>query len=128
MQERIEQEIEMLHQRYPQMEKNGNWIRIPNYPLPEGWNRTTTDVALQIPPQYPGTPPYGIYTPGGLLFRGASPDNYTAASTQVPFSGTWYVFSWAPVDGQWRATSDPRTGSNLLNWVIGFAQRFKEGK
>lgn len=128
MQERIEQEIEMLRQRYPQLERNGNWIRIPNYPLPEGWNQTATDVAFEIPTQYPGTPPYGICTPVGLLFRGASPDSYTPSHAQVPFSGAWGRFSWAPEDGHWRATNDPHTGSNLLNWVIGFAQRFKEGK
>lgn len=127
MQDRIEQEIEMLRQRFPQLERNRNWIRIPNYPLPEGWNRTATDVAFEIPPQYPGTPPYGICTPVGLMFRGAPPDSYTPSHAEVPFAGTWGRFSWAPEE-QWRPTRDPHTGTNLLNWAIGFAQRFKEGK
>lgn len=126
MQGRIEQEIAMLRQRFPQLERNGNWIRIPNYPLPEGWNRTETDVAFEIPAQYPGTPPYGICTLVGLLFRGASPDSYTPSHAEVPFSGVWGRFSWAPAE--WRQTADPLKGSNLLNWVIGFAQRFREGK
>lgn len=126
MQERIEQEVEMLRQRFPELERNGNWIRIPNYPLPDGWNRPATDIAFQMPPQYPGTPPYGIYTPAGLLFQGVSPDNYTASSSPVPFPGAWYVFSWTPEE--WRQTADPLKGSNLLIWVIGFSQRFREGK
>lgn len=132
MEERIKKELELLLQRYPDLEykEEGQWIRIPSYPLPEGWNRSSTDVAFQIPVAgYPGVPPYGIYTPTGLLFKQTKPDNYTEpAPTQLPFPGTWGIFSWRPDDGQWRATADLMTGSNLLNWVTGFADRFREGK
>jgi len=130
MEERIDKEIELLCQRHPQLEykEEGLWIRIPSYPLPEGWNRPTTDVAFQIPVGYPGTPPYGIYTISSLSFQGSKPQNYTEpAPNQPPFEGTWGVFSWSPADGQWRATADLITGSNLLNWVVGFATRFREG-
>ena len=128
MQERIEQELRLLRTRFSDLEyvAQGQWVRIPDYPLPEGWNRTTTDVAFPIPVGFPGTPPYGIYAPVGLTFNGQRPDNYTEPAG-TPFSGTWGVFSWAPGDG-WRATADPATGSNLLNWVVGFAVRFREGK
>ncbi|HXG06097.1 MAG TPA: hypothetical protein VNI77_02085 [Nitrososphaera sp.] len=87
-------------------------------------------MAFQIPlAGYPGVPPYGIYAPAGLTFKGVLPDNYTEpASAQPPFGGTWGVFSWTPEDGQWRATADLVTGSNLLNWVLSFADRFREGK
>lgn len=131
MQERITQELALLRQRYPSLEykEEGRWVRIPSYPLPEGWNLTPTDVAFQIPVGYPGTPPYGLYTPIGLLFKGERPNNYTEpAPNQPPFLGTWGVFSWMPDDGQWRATTDLLMGSNLLNWVTGFADRFRQGK
>ncbi len=123
--------MELLRTRYPDLEyiEEGNWVCIPEHPLPGGWNRTLTDVAFQIPTGYPGTPPYGIYTPVGLLFNGAPPDNYTDPSpNQTPFSGQWGIFSWAPKKGQWRATADLVTGANLLNWVRGFSDRFNEGK
>ena len=131
MEERIEQELVLLRRYHPDLEykEEGRWVRILAYPLPEGWNRSSTDVAFQIIVGYPGTPPYGIYAPAGLTFNGARPDNYVEpASTQPPFPGTWGIFSWTPVEGQWRATADLLTGSNLLNWVIGFADRFREGK
>lgn len=131
MEERIKKELELLRKRYPDLEytEEGKWVRIPAYPLPEGWNRSSTDVAFQIPVGYPGTPPYGIYTPAGILFRGHSPHDYREpAPNKPPFSGSWGIFSWRPDEGQWRATADPATGSNLLNWVIGFRNRFQAGR
>ena len=131
MEQRIGQELELLRRRFSNLEyrEDGRWVRIPGYPLPEKWNRSATDVAFQIPVGYPGTPPYGIYVPSGLLFQGARPDNYTEpASPQPPFGGTWGIFSWAPEDGQWNPTADPVAGRNLLNWITGFADRFREGK
>lgn len=131
MLERIEAELALLRSRYPRLEyqATGQWIRIPSYTLPDGWSQKATDVAFQIPPAYPGTPPYGIHTPVGLTFNGARPDNYVEpAQTAPPFPGTWGVFSWAPADGEWRPTGDIVSGSNLTNWTQGFADRFREGK
>lgn len=130
MRERIQQELELLRKRYPDLEyqEESHWVRIPAYALPAGWNRPSTHVAFQIPTAYPGTPPYGIYVPAGLTFNAARPNNYTEpASTQPPFEGSWGIFSWAPADGQWRPTADRVTGSNLSNWASGFADRFREG-
>jgi hypothetical protein len=123
------QELALLRQRYTDVEyrTDGQWVRVGAYALPEGWNRDTTDVAFQIPPAYPGTPPYGIYVPTGLMFNGSRPNNYNEpAGTQPPFGGSWGVFSWSHTE-QWRATADLVTGANLLNWVMSFADRFREG-
>jgi len=131
MQERIEQELVLLRGRWPDLDyrNDGQWIRIPGYPLPAGWNRTTTDVAFQIHVSHPGTPPYGFYVPAGLTVNAQRPDNYVEpAPAQPPFGGAWGIFSWAPGDGEWRPTDDPQRGSNLLNWAVGFAVRFREGK
>ena len=131
MEERIKQELALLHRHFPDLEykEGGQWVRILSYRLPEGWNRSSTDAVFQIPVGFPGVPPYGIYVPIGLLFQEAAPQNYKEpAPTQPPFPGKWGIFSWAPADGQWRATADLSTGYNLLNWVMGFADRFREGK
>jgi hypothetical protein len=103
-------------------------VRIPSYSMPPGWNRAVSDVAFQIPVGYPGTPPYGFYVPAGIAFKGQRPNNYTEpAQNRPPFDGEWGIFSWAPADGQWRATGDLSTGCNLLNWVLGFSKRIQEG-
>jgi hypothetical protein len=130
MEERIKLELELLRQRFPGLEykEDGRWVRVPLYPLPENWNRASTDVAFQIKVGYPGAPPYGIYALAGLTFNGSKPNDYTEpAPTQPPFEGTWGIFSWEPAPGEWRATTDLVTGSNLLNWVLGFGDRFREG-
>lgn len=131
MDDRIEAELELILQRFPAAEyrAEGRWLRIPQYPLPPGWNRAETDVACQIPAAYPGTPPYGIYVPSGIAFDGTGPANYQdRADNQPPFGGEWGVFSWQPMDNEWRATTNIHEGSNLMNWVLGFAGRFREGR
>lgn len=130
MQERIDQELALLRQRYPDLEyrEEGRWIRVPAYPLPSGWNRTSTDIAFQIPVGYPGTQPYGFCTSVGLQFNGQSPDNCQAADPMPPFEGgPWVRFSWTP-ETPWQPAAQVTAGSNLLNWVIGFADRFRQGK
>jgi hypothetical protein len=130
MTERIARELELLRKRWPDLEyvEDGQWVRLPGYPLPEGWSRPSTDVACQIPKTYPGTPPYGIYVPVGLTFKGSPPDNYTPASTKPPFPGDWGIFSWTQDAGGWHATADLTTGSNLFNFALTFAERFQQGK
>lgn len=130
MEERIIKELELLRAKFPdlQYKEEGHWILIPAYPLHEGWNKTITDVAFQIPIGYPGTPPYAFHVPVGLQFNGNKPNNYQEPTQNVPpFPGAWGTFSWSPDNGQWRATADLVSGSNLLNWALGFANRFKEG-
>ena len=131
MHERIEAELALIRQRFPGVEHLAEdcWFRVPSYPLPEGWSRSETDVAFQIAPGYPGQPPYGFYVPSGILFQGNTPKSYTEpASAQPPFGGEWGFFSWAPEDGHWKPTVDIRQGSNLLNWVTGFGERFRDGR
>ena len=85
---------------------------------------------FQIPQGYPGAQPYGFYTLSGILFQGNRPDNYNEpAPSQPPFPGSWgMLFPWSPAPGQWRPTADLSTGSNLLNWAMGFVDRFRLGK
>lgn len=127
VQERIEAEIDLLLTRYPDLEfrADGRWVHIPRYPLPPGWGAADTRIAFQIPAQYPGTPPYGFYVPVGLAFNGQRPNNCTE-NNAPPFGGLWMLFSWQP-EAQWVASADLLAGHNLLNWAVGFRQRFAEG-
>jgi hypothetical protein len=130
MQARIEQELGLLRRHFPNLEylEEGHWIKIPSYSMPPGWNKVAVDVIFQVAIGYPGTPPYGFYVGAGLRFKGQGLNNYTEpAGKQPPFEGTWGFFSWAPADGEWRATADLSSGCNLLNWVLGFSARFNEG-
>ena len=127
--ERVQQELALLRTYYADLEHRDNWIRIVAYSLPSGWTPNPIDVAVFVNAGYPGSPPYGIYVPNGLHYKGEIPGNYRErAKTQPPFGGTWAMLSWSPEDGQWKPKAKLTEGSNLLNWVMGFADRFREGK
>lgn len=127
---RIDEEMALIRRYFPlaQFVTEGQWVLIPSYPLLHGgWNRTSSDVAFQIPRGHPGTPPYGFSVPAGILFNGARPNNYVEPAQNVPpFPGPWGTFSWSP-DGEWRPTASLQSGPNLLNYARGFADRFREG-
>jgi hypothetical protein len=130
MQPRVVKELDLLQKAYPALKHGGgSWVFIPDYLLPPGWNRTSTDVVFQIPAGYPATPPYGIFVPVGIRFDAASPSSYTEpAANQPPFPGVWAVFSWAPGDGEWQVPFTEVIGrASLLSFVRGFANRFAEG-
>lgn len=126
MQERIQKELEILRKFYPDLEyvSEGQWVKIPNYPLPSGWNKDSTDVAFQIPPGYPGAHPYGIYVPTGLCYQDKQPQNYTV-NNNPSFEGSWGIFSWQ--QDNWKPTDKITAGSNLWTWARSFSIRFEEG-
>lgn len=129
MQDRVEKELQLLKARFAfEYQPIGQWVRILRYPLPAGWSIESTDLVFQVPVQYPAAPPYGIYAQVGLRFNGQIPGSYSEpAPTQPPFPGKWAIFSWTPADGNWYAAADISDGSNLLNWIVGFRERFREG-
>jgi len=132
MNERIKEELELLRRSYSNIEyiDTGQWVKIKDYPIPAGlsWNRQATDVCFQIPAGYPGAQPYGFYVPAGIQFNGNLPDSYREpAQSSPPFEGTWGLFSWS-VNSAWLPKAELRTGSNLLNFVRTFKDRFSEGR
>lgn len=126
---RVAAELALLRTYYKDVDEQGGWVRIRNYPVSgPGWGNELLDIAFQIPTGYPGTPPYGIYVPIGLRYQGNVPKNYREpADNKPPFDGNWGFFSWTPDDGQWRPTASLVSGSNLLNFVRSFADRLREG-
>ncbi len=130
MKERIETELKLLRKAFPDTEyrEEGYWFRIPAYLVPDGiWNVDKVAVAFQAPVGYPGQPPYAFYVQPGLRVKGTDqkPNNYEEPASGVPFEGVWAKFSWQ--HELWRPTADISSGSNLLNYVRTFADRFREG-
>ena len=132
MEERIIKELELLRKKFSDLEykEKGVWIRIPNYKLPKGiWNRESTQICFQVPAGYPGNPPYGFFVETGLVLKetGEKPVNNYEEPVETPFLGSWGKFSWGH-NNSWRATTDLRSGSNLLNFARSFKDRLREGK
>jgi hypothetical protein len=130
---RIVAELELLRTRFPDIlyQANGHWFLIPAYPMPAGrvWTPSPMPVAFHAQPGHPGQHPYGIYVPSGVRVDGHPPANFKdTADKRPPFPGSWAVLSWQPDGGQWIAKDDIRKGSNLLNYALGFTERFLQGK
>lgn len=131
MGDRIDEELNLLRMYYANLEHNEErrWVLIHDYPLPVDmpWNKKAIDVCFFIPNGYPGTSPYGIYVTD-LRYDNHPPDNYNPSpENKPPFPGNWGLISWTPAD-QWKPTADIRKGSNLLNFVRSFKDRFEEGR
>ena len=126
--DRIEAEIALLRKHYQVVDfvSEGRWARLQPYRTGAGWSIDPIAVAFQVPIGFPGAPPYGFYVPADLRHGGAVPGNYQPNPKQPPFDGRWAMLSWA-TDGSWFPTADLMTGSNLLNWVLSFADRFAQG-
>lgn len=129
MNARIEQELELLRQYYPDLEyrREGQWVLLPRFPVPQnvGWQLSEVAVAFQFPAGHPGPAPYGFHVrPPLMLANGAQVQN-AGASAEPPLQGPWMKFSWSAPD--WRATQDVRRGSNMLNFVLTFTERLRQG-
>jgi len=127
MNERIEQELELLRKHFPELEyrEEGGWILIPKYGGPGGiWTVSNPDVCFQIPPAYPGQKPYGFYVRLPFALNSGGEIKNATPSEEPPFGGQWLKFSWDLPD--WRATSDLQSGYNLLNWALSFRRRLDE--
>ncbi len=128
MNERIKQELALLRTVYPNLEWHPDsfWIRIPSYPLPDGaWKQSEIELAVQMPPNLPGQPPYGFWVrPGLQLANGGTPTNYSYP-VSTPLGDGWGQFSWSLIS--WQPQAEITAGSNMLNFVRSIAHRLREG-
>jgi Prokaryotic E2 family E len=129
MSERLQQEVALLRQFYPDLEyrAEAHWVRLPRFPVPAegGWDATQVAVAFQFPAGYPGQKPYGFYVAPPLQLKDGRAVQSVTSSAEPPWPGPWLKFSWdAP---SWHATADLGSGSNMLNYVLTFAERFRQG-
>lgn len=128
---RIGEELELLLEVFPDLiyESKGNWFLIPNdlRALAVGWAPQPFPVAFHAQPKHPGQSPYGIYVCSDAQVGGVTPQRFTANAGQIPpFPGSWGVLSWA-IDGPWVPKEPAREGANLLNFALGFEERFRTG-
>ena len=124
--ERAEAEIALVRCRFPDTEFRPDdfWARIPAYPVPEGWGRSTAEVAFQVPRDVIGQQPYGFWVRPPLELPGGGQPSNASGPVATAFGEGWQQFSWAP--DVWQPGPDPRSGSNLLDFVRSFAHRLAE--
>jgi hypothetical protein len=126
LQERAVQEIAVLKEKYPNLEHGGNydWVMIPDFPLPNGYNRKNTKLLFLIPLTYPHVAPDCFYVEVGLrLVNGNFPSNYNE-HMNVPVGGSWGYFSWHPEI--WRPVDDYHKADNLVSFIKAVNLRLRE--
>lgn len=122
-------EFQRLQTHWPklQYQPQDDWVMFPDYPLPDGWNRSHVDLAVRIPAGLPAEAPYGFWVRGGLLLKNDSiPTNYTYPSIGVPFdpAASWGQFSWCLEP--WAPGSEPGKGTGMVHFVDSIQRRLEE--
>jgi len=132
MTERLAKEMAILSTVFGDAEfhdKDSGWVRIPRYSVQYGgWKQAEVSVCFQVPAGYPGDAPYAFWVSPLLRLEGtdAAPRNNYQEPSPTPFKGTWGRFSWSH-DSSWNPGIDPAAGSNILDFVLTFRERFREG-
>ena len=129
---RLEKEYRLIATVFTSVVRSGDWFLIPDDARAKryGWTPDPFPVAFHAQPEHPGQVPYGIYVPSSALIGNQRPNNFrTNASNRPPFEGQWGVLSWqGDNDGTpWVPAQAIREGANLLNFLITFDERFKDG-
>jgi hypothetical protein len=126
MNERVIEEVKALQEKYPNLQHGANydWVMIPNYRLPDGWNLKTTRLLFLIPNTYPLTPPDNFYVDSGIRRKdGGMPSGYTEGQS-VAVPGRWSQFSWH--SEVWKPGPTSSGGDNLITFVRSVGVRLRE--
>ena len=125
---RLEHEHLLIAEFFPTVCRSGSWFLIPDDARATrlGWTPDPFPVAFHAQPRHPGQAPYGIFVPSSVRVGGRAPENFASTSASgPPFDGEWGVLSW--ICDPWIPKGQIRQGSNLLNFLLTFEQRFREG-
>jgi hypothetical protein len=98
------------------------WVHLPRFSLPPQWNKTETQLLIELPPSYPLVGPQGFYLDPYLRTRaGRTPAHYLERQArQQRGKGRWIWFCLERKDvprGGWRAAARILDGDNLLGYT-----------
>ena len=117
---RVYQEVLLLAEQYGVIDyddEDGDWVHIPYFALPAGWDRQTTGLLIKLPRGYPHVPPDGFHIDRYLRTQdGRRVEHYFEEQGGYnPYADRgWGWFCIHLNQGRWRPTSDVGQGDNLL--------------
>jgi hypothetical protein len=124
---RLEAERGLLAKAFPaaELDIDAGVVILRGHRLPEGWSHKETDVLVEIPGQYPSTPPDNIYARGDLaLADGGGPGNNQGYREVA--GRRWLQLSYHIEGGDWQASEDLRKSTTLIDFLHGALSRFEE--
>ncbi|GMV89371.1 MAG: hypothetical protein AMXMBFR81_23020 [Chthonomonas sp.] len=122
--ERLEDECRMLGERYRQAASFGYdptirrwWVRLPELPLPRGWNKSHTPVLVTVTDYYPNAAPDGFLISNRLSDRyGHAPAHYFRDNGRHPHLSQagygWFCLHTT----RWQGDFDPRDGDSIAKY------------
>lgn len=124
---RLETERSILEKAFPtaQIDVESGLLILRGHRLPPGWSHEETDVLIEVPDQYPSTPPDNVCARGDLTLAGgglpANNQGYREIGGQ-----RWLQFSYHVEPADWRPDSDITRSSTLTEFLYGALTRFEE--
>lgn len=118
--DRVYQEALLLARHFGEVEydeEDGQWLYVPHFSLPAGWDRPATGLMWVLPGSYPHLPPDGFYIDRYLrTHRGQRIGHYfEERGTYNPYADKgWAWFCIHLERGAWRPAADVMRGDSLL--------------
>lgn len=128
LKERIARELALVRERYGAVDTgpDGEWLILPEWDFPAGWNKESGRLLVVIPAAYPTIPPDNFFTDNDLrLADGTLPENSTVNQRQA--GEFWLQFSYHAESGDWKPHAEIRCGHNLLTFLEAVSARLREG-
>ena len=89
--------LEELAVVYPvELSEDNRWLLVHDFLLPPGYDRKHIDILMQIPPDYPISPPGvgdRIYLPADLRFRGRELASFYRRQKEMPGNWAWFCYN-----------------------------------
>jgi hypothetical protein len=104
-------------------EENGDWLVIPNYPLPERWQERWCKLMIVFPRSYPDTPPIGFYLNKRFQLKDGGFDGHLTGqglegAADLRSQGWhWYCVRLESGSGGWSPKADYRQSDNLWTYL-----------
>ena len=119
---RILSEIAILAVRFGEVnfdEQGLEWVHIPVFELPTGWNQASTELLIDLPFTYPEVPPDGFYIEKNLApLNGNSLEHYFQhheVNRHDHLDWAWYCIH--PAKFSWQPSADITQGDNLVKYL-----------
>lgn len=124
---RLHQEQSILEQAFPtaQLDVDAGLLILRGHRLPPGWTHEETDVLIEVPEQYPSTPPDNVCARSDLMLAGGGTPANNQGQRDIA-GQRWLQFSYHVEPSDWRPHADVRQSSTLVDFLHGALTRFEE--
>lgn len=123
--ERLEKERQLLVRAFPSVDLDidARIVIVRNHKLPTGWSHAETDVLVEIPAQYPSTPPDNVGARPDLRLAGGGMPENNQGNREIE-GHQWLQFSYHVESSDWHPNIELGKSSTLVDYLYGALTRF----